>query len=136
HVAVGVLERDDDHVGRDVRYAPGDADDVVHDRQAAVAGIAKPCLDDGGAQAILVDDQDRKRCRLRRHAGVSRSWTENGCPSAGARFSMQACAVEREALGLIKAAPPPRDGEARTGFAYCPTAIWSRRRVISRDRAR
>ena len=39
-----------------LRWLWGQAGDVMHDRQIAVARIAKPRLDDGGAQAILIDN--------------------------------------------------------------------------------
>ena len=58
HVALRILQIDDDDVGRTGGNGTADLVDVVDHRHMRVAGLTHPGLDDRGADAVLVDDED------------------------------------------------------------------------------
>ncbi len=67
-VALGVLEVDEDDVGRGLRDGAANLVDVMDHGHAHISCLAQALLDDRGANAVLVDDQDGQvRVRHCRH---------------------------------------------------------------------
>ena len=59
-VAIGGFEVDHHHIGRNLGDAPGSLVSRIHDRDETVPGLAESVLDDGGAQPVVIDDEDGK----------------------------------------------------------------------------
>ena len=67
-VSIGILEVDDDDVRVELCDSPRKAVHVVDDRHPLMARFAQPLLDDRGAHAVFVDDEDSQ---TRRWHGVT-----------------------------------------------------------------
>jgi hypothetical protein len=76
HVAVGIFDIDDDHIGHQRFDDSRDAVDLMHDGDARMPCLAQAFFDDGGANGIFVDHQN---CQIEMrhgyiHGAVQQIW--------------------------------------------------------------
>ena len=102
-VAIGVLEVDHDHVGRDLGDPPGRLVIGIEHADLGVTRLAQAILDDLRAQAIFIDDEDREVA-----AGHARS-INVPIQSAIAQIAHLLCIVLPRAAGrVLQPSPFPR----------------------------
>ena len=62
HIALGIFEIDHEDVGHRILDRPAHLVDVMNDGHAGMPRFAQPIFDDGGANAVFIDDKYRQFC--------------------------------------------------------------------------